>query len=113
MQSTTTFQPLRPWLTHPRETVAGSMLAAIGLIVLAGSSGATPLLPEFATQAEAPEAVPLAKPLPNQIRNLAPETALEVNAQIPIASGPNPAAKPFALVKSSADTRARALLVRV
>ena len=109
MQSVTTFQPLRPWLTHPRETVAGAMLAAIGLIVVAGSSGATPLLPEFATQAEAPEAGPVAKPLPNQIRNLAPETALEVNAQIPIAGGPNPAAKPFALAKTSSETRARAL----
>ena len=109
MQSTITFQPLRPWLTHPRETVAGGLLAAIGLIVVAGSSGATPLLPEFAQQAEVPDARPLAKPLPNQIRNLAPETALEVNAQIPIADGPNPAAKPFALARASAETRARAL----
>ena len=109
MQSATTFQPLRPWLTHPRETVASAMLAAIGLIVLAGSSGATPLLPEFARQAEVAEPGPLAKPLPNQIRNLAPETALEVNAQIPIASGPNPAAKPFAFASSTAETRARAL----
>lgn len=109
MQNVTTFQPLRPWLTHPRETVAGAILASIGLIVLAGSSGATPLLPEFARQAEVAEAAPLAKPLPNQIRNLAPETALEVNAQIPIAGGPNPAAQPFALAKTSAETRARAL----
>ena len=109
MQSTMTFEPLRPWLTHPRETVAGAMLAAVGLVVITGSSGATPLLPEFARQAEVEQVAPLAKPLPNQIRNLAPETALEVNAQIPIASGPNPAARPFLFTKASPETRARAL----
>lgn len=109
MQTALTFQPLRPWLTHPRETVAGAILAAVGLVVLAGSSGATPLLPEFAKQAEVEQADQLAKPLPNQIRDLAPETALEVNAQIPIAGGPNPSANPFLLARASAETRARAL----
>jgi spore germination cell wall hydrolase CwlJ-like protein len=109
MQTALTFQPLRPWLTHPRETVAGAMLAAVGLVVLAGSSGATPLLPEFAKQVEVEQSGPLAKPLPNQIRDLAPETALELNAHVPIAGGPNPAASPFLFGKSSAETRARAL----
>lgn len=109
MQTTATFQPLRPWLTHPRETVAGAMLAAIGLVVLAGTSGATPLLPQFAKQVAVAEATSLSKPLPNQIRDLAPTTALEVNAQIPIAAGPNPAANPFRFGTSSAETRARAL----
>ena len=109
MQNAITFEPLRPWITHPRETLAGAMLAAVGLVVLAGSSGATPLLPEFAKQVEVEEAAPLAKPLPNQIRDLAPETALELNAHIPIAGGPNPAANPFLFGKSSAETRARAL----
>ncbi len=109
MQNVMTFQPLRPWLTHPRETAASIMLAAIGLVVLTGSSGATPLLPEFAKQVDAQQVAQLAKPLPNQIRDLAPETALEVNAQIPLAGGPNPAALPFTFGKSSAETRARAL----
>ena len=109
MQTALTFQPLRPWLTHPRETIAGAMLAAVGLVVLAGSSGATPLLPEFAKQVAVEQSGPLAKPLPNQIRDLAPETALELNAHVPIASGPNPAASPFLFGKSSAETRARAL----
>lgn len=109
MPNVMTFQPLRPWLTHPRETVAGAALAAIGLVVLTGSSGATPLLPEFAKQVEAGQVAPLAKPLPSQIRDLAPATALQVNAHIPIAGGPNPAANPFLFGKSSAETRARAL----
>ncbi len=104
----TGFQMTRPWRSHPRETLAAGILGAIGLLALAGSSGATPLLPEFATQAEVEAAVP-AKPLPNQIRNLAPQTALAVNAQIPLADGPNPAASPFVLAKASAETRSRAL----
>ena len=68
MQTSATFQPLRPWLTHPRETVAAAMLGAIGLVVVATNGDATPLLPQFARQAEVAEAAPLAKPLPNQIR---------------------------------------------
>lgn len=105
-----TFEPLRPWITHPRETIAGAMLAAVGLVaMIAGTSGATPLLPEFAKQAPVEQVAPPAKPLPNQIRDLAPETALEVNAHIPIASGPNPAARPFTYAKGSSEARARAL----
>lgn len=110
MQSVTNFQPLRPWRTHPRETVAAAILGAIGMVALAGSSDATPLLPQFATQAEAesPVATP-AKPLPTDLRDVAPETALQLNAQVPIAGGPNPSAAPFAFGKSSAETRTRAL----
>jgi spore germination cell wall hydrolase CwlJ-like protein len=84
-------------------------LAAAGLVVLAGSSGAAPLLPQFAKQIEVEQAAQLAKPLPNQIRDLTPESALEVNAQIPIAAGPNPAANPFLFGSTPAETRARAL----
>ena len=109
MQTAMTFEPMRPWITHPRETIAAATLAAIGLVVLAGSSGATPLLPEFAKQVDMEQVAPPAKPLPNQIRDLAPETALELNSHIPIASGPNPAAQPFLLGKASSETRARAL----
>ena len=103
------FQPLRPWLSHPRETVAAAILSAIGLIALAGTSGATTLLPQFATQAEAEPAPALPKPLPTDIRDMAPETALAVNSHIPVAGGPNPSAAPFVFGKASAETRARAL----
>ena len=108
MQTAITFQPLRPWLTHPRETVAAVMLSAVALVVVAGSGDATPLLPGFGAQEEAKVAAP-PKPLPTEIRNLAPETALQVNAQIPLSGGPNPAAQPFLFGNASAETRARAL----
>jgi len=108
MQFALPFEPARPWRTHPRETIAVGVLAT-ALLALAGVSGATPTFPSFGAAEEAPPAVALAKPLPNQIRDLAPETALQVNATIPLASGPNPAAAPFTLGKASAETRARAL----
>lgn len=109
MQSAITFQPLRPWRTHPRETVAAAILGAIGFIALAGTGDAMPLLPEFAKQAQPVAAAAPPELLPSQIRDLAPETALELNAGIPLASGPNPAAQPFRFSNSSAETRARAL----
>jgi len=109
MQLTLPFAPARPWQTHPRETIAVGLLGA-ALLALAGVSGATPAFPSFgSTEAEAQPAVPLAKPLPNQIRDLAPETALQVNSTIPLAGGPNPAATPFTFGKSSVESRARAL----
>ncbi|HEU4498354.1 MAG TPA: hypothetical protein VFR60_03355, partial [Sphingomicrobium sp.] len=101
MQTANIFQPLRPWRTHPRETVAAAILAAIGLIALAGTSGATTLLPEFATQAEPVAVAGPPKPLPSEIRNLPPETALQLNSRIPVAGGPNPAAQPFIFGKAS------------
>ena len=109
MQTAKIFQPLRPWRTHPRESVAAAILAAIGLIALAGTGDAMPLLPQFATQAEPVAVAGPPKPLPSEIRDLAPETALQLNSRIPIAGGPNPAARPFLFGNASAETRARAL----
>jgi spore germination cell wall hydrolase CwlJ-like protein len=109
MQLATTFQPLRPWRTHPRETAGAAILGAIGLIALSGTVDATPLLPQFAKVADAQAVAVPQKPLPTEIRNLAPETALQLNATIPLASGPNPAAAPFVMAKASAQVRARAL----
>lgn len=107
MTTALTLQPLRPWRTHPRETIAVGLLGA-ALIALASVSDATPLLPQFAQQADPTPAAALPKPLPSDIRDLAPEAALAVNAQIPLASGPNPAATPFAF-KGSKQDRARAV----
>ena len=101
-------QPLRPWRTHPRETIAVALLGVVGLIAVAQTSGATPLLPAFAKQeAVQPAAPPQA--LPTDIRPLAPDTALAVNAQIPITGAPGSPAAPFALGNASSETRARAL----
>jgi spore germination cell wall hydrolase CwlJ-like protein len=109
MQHVMTFQPLRPWRSHPRETIAAAILGAIGLVALAGTGDAMPLLPEFAKQAEPVAVAAAPELLPSQIRDLAPETALQLNAGIPVAGGPNPAARPFVFGSASVETRARAL----
>ena len=101
-------QPLRPWRTHPRETIAVALLGAVGLIALAQTSGATPLLPSFAKQDSVQPASP-PQALPTDIRPLAPETAVAVNARIPIIGGPGSAAAPFSLGTASSENRARAL----
>jgi spore germination cell wall hydrolase CwlJ-like protein len=108
MTTAVTLRPFRPWRTHPRETVAAALLGAVGLIALAQTSGATPLLPSFAKQ-ETVQPAPPPQALPTDLRPLAPETALAVNARIPINGVPGSAAAPFSLGKASADTRARAL----
>jgi hypothetical protein len=47
--------------------------------------------------------------LPTAIRNVAPEQALKLNAEIPLDNGPNPAGRPFSLANASPADQARAL----
>ncbi len=81
------------------------MLAgAIALVAIGNASLATPLLPGAA---EAGAAGPA--PLSSEIRDLAPEAALKVNAQIPLSAGPNPPAAPFTIGSAAPEARSRAL----
>ena len=109
MMPSVTLQPSRPWRTHPRETIAVAILGTVGMIALAQAGGATPMLPDFRPQPKIAEAPAPPPALPTDLRPLAPETALAVNAQIPITGTPGTAAAPFSLGKASAETRARAL----
>jgi spore germination cell wall hydrolase CwlJ-like protein len=90
------------WRAYPRETIGFGLL---GLAVAAAVGGAAHSTPEVARPA--PEAAPPAPP-PMLIRQLAPEQALQVNQDIPVANGPNPAAKPF-LFSGSNAARTQAL----
>ena len=95
----------RPWRTHPRETVGLGLLGLVAAIAAAGAAGSAYGVPEAAAaQAQLP-----ALPDVTQVRPVAPETALQINAQIPVATGPNPPARPFSMAGASAETRARAL----
>src|SRR5438270_12835102 len=89
------------WRAYPRETVGLGVLGVITAAAIAGSAHSTPEL--SAGAAAAPPAPP-----PLLIRQLAPEQALQVNAQIPVAQGPNPAALPFAF-RGDAAARKQAL----
>ena len=87
------------WRTHPRETIGFGVLGIAVAVAVGGAAHSTPEI----EPAVAPPAPP-----PMLIRELAPEKALQVNQQIPLATGPNPAAKPF-VFKGDKAARARAL----
>ena len=110
MYSTLPLRPARLWHTHPREMGAGMIVGAAALLAVAGVSGATPL-PEIIPDSKPPKAAPAALPslTPMQIRDFSAETAMAVNAQIPIADGNGPPAAPFSLGKVPTETKSRAL----
>jgi spore germination cell wall hydrolase CwlJ-like protein len=94
----------RPRFSLPkaRHALSTAVLATMaGLYLIAGLSVTTlPSGGEASARARlsAPQSgklVPQAEPL--QFRLVAPETAIEINAAVPIAEGPNPAAAPFRL----------------
>ena len=85
------------WHAHPRGSVGVGLLGLIAVAAIA-TSVSHPVSP-----GEAPPAPP-----PMTVRPLAPDQALKVNAEIPVAQGPNPAAAAFQF-KGSAAARAQAL----
>jgi spore germination cell wall hydrolase CwlJ-like protein len=88
------------WRAYPRETVGFGLL---GFITAATICGTALSAPEASAQTASPPAPP-----PLLMQQLAPDQALKVNAAIPVASGPNPAAAPFAF-KGDKSARAQAL----
>src|SRR5689334_141038 len=86
---------------HPRGAVGLGVLGFVGFVVL-GSLAA----PNPATGPAAQAAPPAPPPL--ILQNVAPQQALKVNSEIPLTSGPNPAASPF-VFKGSATARTQAM----
>jgi spore germination cell wall hydrolase CwlJ-like protein len=87
------------WRAYPRETMGVGLLG----LVTAATLAATALSPA----GQRPTAAPPPPP-PMVVRPLAPDQALKVNAEIPVAVGPNPAAAPFHF-KGNAAARTQAL----
>ncbi len=94
------------WHTHPRELIAFGAVAAAAIVATAGAAWSTPGLDGLSRPSA--EAAPPAPP-PLLVRNVAPEQALDLNQKIPLASGPNPAARPFSMAGLSSVGQARAL----
>src|SRR5215213_2789465 len=87
---------------YPRETMGFGLLGGAVAVALGGATYS-------ATHTTSPEpAVAPPAPPPLLIRQIAPEQALEVNQQIPLTSGPNPAARPF-VFKGDSASRGQAL----
>lgn len=94
------------WQKHPREILAMGGLAVAASVALAGSAWSNPNFDRI-SEARAEQTAPAPPPL--LVRDVAPEQAVAMNGEIPLASGPNPAAAPFSLGKSDSTARARAL----
>ena len=86
------------WRAYPRETLGVGALGLVAALAMGTAVG---------TDHNRAEAAPPAPP-PMLIRDLAPQQALQVNAEIPVAEGANPAARPFKFSGTSA-TRSQAL----
>ncbi len=91
---------------HPRELLGLGGIAVAAAIAAGGVAWSTPSLEGIET---APTAHTAPAPPPLLIRNIAPDQALAVNSNIPLASGPNPVAAPFSLGNVDDWTRASAL----
>ncbi|MCY7338878.1 MAG: hypothetical protein LH465_02830, partial [Sphingomonas bacterium] len=108
------FSPSWPWRSHPRETALLAVLGCAAAIAIAGVSGATPTFGELARDRSPPVA---AAPLPispsaTDLRDVAPEDAIALNAKIPFATMPSSAAPAFSLgnAKGAARVPARECL---
>jgi spore germination cell wall hydrolase CwlJ-like protein len=85
---------------YPREAIGAGVLGFVGFVALGRFAVPHPGMSEA-------QAAPPAPP-PLILQPVAPQQALKVNAEIPLANGPNPAAAPFAF-KGSASARTQAL----
>src|SRR6476469_1882278 len=87
--------------SHPREAIGLGVLAFISSVAVGSAAVQTP-----APQPSVAVAPPAPPPL--LLKQIAPEQALKVNADIPLATGPNPAAAAF-VFKGGDSARAQAL----
>ena len=85
-----------------------AILGAVGLIALAGAAARRRCCRSSPRRRQPGRSAPPSRCRPTSATSRR-KRRWQVNAQIPLAGGPNPAAAPFALGKASAETRARAL----
>ena len=95
---------------HKLETGGGMlMIAAVlgGFGIIAKPAGSLPRTPTAEERILAATPPPAVQPLINKA--IAPDAALQINAAVPIASGPNPAARPFKAPAKGSTAYNRAL----
>jgi spore germination cell wall hydrolase CwlJ-like protein len=92
----------RLWRAYPRETLGLGLFGVVAAAALA-TTAVTGLSWTDGARAAAPPAPP-----PMIVRPIAPDQALQVNAEIPVAAGPNPTATPF-VFKGNAAAQTQAL----
>lgn len=94
------------WHKNPRELLELGALGMAAFLAAAGAAWSSPGL-DGLTRPSASTTPPAPPPL--LVRDVAPEQAQTLNLKIPVASGPNPAARPFSTAGLSPVSQARAL----
>jgi spore germination cell wall hydrolase CwlJ-like protein len=89
------------WHAYPRETMGVGLFGVVAAGVIASTALSGPSLTDGA------HAAPPAPP-PMLLRPIAPDHALKINAETPVAAGANPIAAPF-VFKGNAAARGQAL----
>jgi spore germination cell wall hydrolase CwlJ-like protein len=100
----------RAWLGLAMLALAASLylFAGLSLASVDRLSGTSPDSGEYGLPPELAHVAP-PKVDPLEFQPIAPKDALSINAAVPVATGPNPAARPWAVNFSSDTDRARAL----
>ena len=90
-------RPVIAWArTHKLEAAGGVLMVAAvlgGFGAIAGPAGSLSRIPTAEERALAATPPPTVQPM--IVKAIAPQAALQINASLPIATGPNPAARPF------------------
>ena len=103
-------KPSWPWHRHPRETALALFASSLALVALGGVVDAMPTLGHLtAPQQRTASAQVPASAAATELRDIAPEEAVALNARIPVAAGMIDAAAPFSLGKASVEARGQAL----
>ena len=89
------------WRAYPREVLGAGLLGVVAASAVYTSIASGP-------SGQSPAKVAPPAPPPLILKQIPTDQALKLNAEIPVASGPNPAAAPF-IFKGNAAARAQAL----
>jgi len=109
MTRTMALHTARLWRDYPQQAILFGGLALGAFVALAGAAYSSPTLSGLpGRDAPAASKAPPAPP-PLLVRELPAQDALAINRGIPIAEGPNSAARPFSLGKADEAARSRAL----
>ena len=105
--------PLPPqwhWRSRPRETAVLGLLGCAAVLAIAGVSDAMPTLGNAPKASLAAGAEPMpTSPSATELRDVAPQDAVAMNALIPLTTLRTTAALPFVMGKANTATQAQAL----
>jgi spore germination cell wall hydrolase CwlJ-like protein len=103
----------RSWVAHRRRETLGSMAMAVAVLggfgLIATSAGSIPRTPTPEERVPATVVTQAQAFTPFQVRDIAPDKAVAVNAAVPVDTGPNPAAAPFKAGSTKSEAYSRAL----